>query len=505
MPGFHVESYIVHIPGHRGSDGRLRPWGIRSHETNKLLGSYPSKAEADQALKRMRYYKHNAGLELAAGDSNFNWQPPDSPTDYTEHVPIPEKEPNVPPQERTETDDHYGVDGRSVDQSPYDKSVMHREDMPFGEYETTGWTDSMQPSSNPTGDTWDGPYSTAPEGDSLASPKYCSTGLYDRLFQASTDWGTQTDGLFGEFLNSVSTLVVNCKRGGLSRAATRTAAEKSYAPLFMRAEWAGRMLNRFLDRAFGTVASAKFPVESIESAVTDLIEDSVKTGIPAADAESKVLVEFSAWVDNYPELRIAIASKLDDIYGAKLANAAHFSRFKKITLLESGRKGIILDVKQSSPESTELEIYWLDSGNTEDVSTSDINVVVSEPNAEELRRATEVSDPPVKKAASITVTHNAVNSYLLQFIAQFKEFPVTYAAFRGWCTERGLSMPTTFALERTAVRLNYVEIPENVVIFSDKKVYVASDNSEAQVMDVDASKPPESIKTSDGKELKLKP
>lgn len=51
-------AYIKHIPGHKGSDGKLRPWCVMSHKTNKILQCYPTKAEAEEALKRMQMFKH---------------------------------------------------------------------------------------------------------------------------------------------------------------------------------------------------------------------------------------------------------------------------------------------------------------------------------------------------------------------------------------------------------------------------------------------------------------
>jgi hypothetical protein len=59
---FVVVSFIVHLPGHKGSDGKEKPWVIKSHTTKKILGSYGSRAEAEKALKRMHYFKHQGAL-----------------------------------------------------------------------------------------------------------------------------------------------------------------------------------------------------------------------------------------------------------------------------------------------------------------------------------------------------------------------------------------------------------------------------------------------------------
>lgn len=49
-------SYIRKVPGHKGSDGKLREWCIFSHKTNKLLQSYFTKEEAKKALQRMHTF-----------------------------------------------------------------------------------------------------------------------------------------------------------------------------------------------------------------------------------------------------------------------------------------------------------------------------------------------------------------------------------------------------------------------------------------------------------------
>jgi len=53
-----VESVIRHVPGNKGSDGKLREWCIFSHKTGKKLACYPTKKEAKEGLKRMKMFKH---------------------------------------------------------------------------------------------------------------------------------------------------------------------------------------------------------------------------------------------------------------------------------------------------------------------------------------------------------------------------------------------------------------------------------------------------------------
>ena len=55
-------SYIVHMPGHKGSDGSEKPWVIKSHETGKIISSHSSKAAAEKHLKQIQYFKHKGKL-----------------------------------------------------------------------------------------------------------------------------------------------------------------------------------------------------------------------------------------------------------------------------------------------------------------------------------------------------------------------------------------------------------------------------------------------------------
>jgi len=63
---FFTVSFIVYMPGHKDSKGNSKPWVIRSHKNNKILGSYSSKEEAKKALKRMRYFKHKGAMQELA-------------------------------------------------------------------------------------------------------------------------------------------------------------------------------------------------------------------------------------------------------------------------------------------------------------------------------------------------------------------------------------------------------------------------------------------------------
>jgi len=48
--------FIVHMPGHKNSHGEVAPWVIKSHETQKILSSHKSQAEAKAHLQQMHIH-----------------------------------------------------------------------------------------------------------------------------------------------------------------------------------------------------------------------------------------------------------------------------------------------------------------------------------------------------------------------------------------------------------------------------------------------------------------
>lgn len=66
-------SYIVHMPGHKDSEGNLAPWVIKKHETGEVLSSHGNEAEAKKHLQQIRYFKHNEGsLSVSASQLKFD-------------------------------------------------------------------------------------------------------------------------------------------------------------------------------------------------------------------------------------------------------------------------------------------------------------------------------------------------------------------------------------------------------------------------------------------------
>jgi len=49
-------AYIAEVPGHTDSKGEAAPFVIRSHETDKILSSHPTREEAKKHLKQMHIF-----------------------------------------------------------------------------------------------------------------------------------------------------------------------------------------------------------------------------------------------------------------------------------------------------------------------------------------------------------------------------------------------------------------------------------------------------------------
>ena len=60
-------SYVKHMPGHENSKGEAAPWVIRQHNTDKILSSHKTEAEAKAHLQQMHIHKGSALLKKALG------------------------------------------------------------------------------------------------------------------------------------------------------------------------------------------------------------------------------------------------------------------------------------------------------------------------------------------------------------------------------------------------------------------------------------------------------
>lgn len=49
--------YVVHMKGHKNSQGEDAPWVIKSHKNGKILSSHKSKKSAKEHLQHMHIFK----------------------------------------------------------------------------------------------------------------------------------------------------------------------------------------------------------------------------------------------------------------------------------------------------------------------------------------------------------------------------------------------------------------------------------------------------------------
>lgn len=69
VSSFLKKSYIKYVENHKNSKGESAPWCIFKHNTDKLLSSYSTKAEAEKALQRMHIFKKGNAMKFTFNSS----------------------------------------------------------------------------------------------------------------------------------------------------------------------------------------------------------------------------------------------------------------------------------------------------------------------------------------------------------------------------------------------------------------------------------------------------
>lgn len=52
-----LHEYVAYVPGHKNSKGEPAPWVVKSHETGRILTSYPTEDKAKEGLRNMEIHK----------------------------------------------------------------------------------------------------------------------------------------------------------------------------------------------------------------------------------------------------------------------------------------------------------------------------------------------------------------------------------------------------------------------------------------------------------------
>ena len=301
-----------------------------------------------------------------------------------------------------------------------DQVMQNRKELPKVDFR-----DPKQPSSNADGNLYDGANrpDKAPEGEVLGlQPSYSAAELYIAITPRQEQWGFKQESLFDTFIGNVGQILADCKAHGASRAAAREAAIKVHSTLFAKHEWMSPILDRFLDRTYGTAAKPKSALSTLEGCISDFVVTAHKNGWDKQRTLAASCSEFSSWIENYPDTQAIIDNKVDAAYGVSPEVISKF-----MTTSEAGQAAI-------------------------------------------------------------------------QLRAAFTKFPIPYAEFRRWCSAQKVPVPTLYALERIAMELSYITMPETLVIFSEKDVYVSEDKTKTvtQERPADPNQQPNEMKLADG-------
>lgn len=149
-------------------------------------------------------------------------------------------------------------------------------------------------------------------------------------------------------------------------------------------------------------------------------------------------------------------------------------------------------------ESTNVSVCWLSAPiSTEDISSVPAEgvVVLRDATQSEIQMAEQLRRP-----SSLIVHKSAGTYYLNLFLEQNPLRPMAYTAFRNWCINASLTGDRFLELERVAVSMGVVHMPEGISIAAADVIYAPSDGdlSKAKKFNVpDEAAAPPGIKSDD--------
>lgn len=405
-----------------------------------------------------------------------------------------------PNEDRHTSPDGYGPDGRSNKEIPGGSSTVTKSQQPICKHKSTDFNDPMQPSSNPSGSTWDAPGSSAPEGDSWGK----QSGVVIHLsFQGKSaydpaGWSFNRSAAFSDFVDNAASSIERYKRCGMQRESAAAALNKIYAALFTTTPWVTQLATRFLDRIYGTTKAAKCETSAVADSMNALIDTAFRNGMPKEAARAYVSEEFSAWLDNSPETSVYLQACLDRAYGAKLCTSEVVAKYKVIRLASDPNSTGVVMAAVDTAESTNVSVCWLSAPiSTEDISSVPAEgvVVLRDATQSEIQMAEQLRRP-----SSLIVHKSAGTYYLNLFLEQNPLRPMAYTAFRNWCINASLTGDRFLELERVAVSMGVVHMPEGISIAAADVIYAPSDGdlSKAKKFNVpDEAAAPPGIKSDD--------
>lgn len=410
---------------------------------------------------------------------------------------------------RHESRDFYNLDGTSTGKKkPGGSTTVTKEEMmERGETDSTGYTSGMQPSSEPTGGTWDAPGSSAPEGESWGlQPSYSAAtfavNFFAKVSANSDTWSLSGDTQFNKFIDTAAGSLQGYKSCGMPRANAVDSILTTYSHLFSTRPWMTPILDRIADQVYGTSKKVKCESSTVGTGIAAYVDQLHASGTPRAQAAAKVEEEYSSWLDNSPSTRIYAQACLDRKYGIRIAADSKLVPGKKLKLISyPSSEGVIVNFENESPECITVKLAWVSEAPVaQDSITCDISevVVTGDASPSEASRA----NSPEVKTSSVGIVKSADTFYINLLVSQAAGLPMSYTSFKSWCA--GYELPSSLAnrIERAALELNFVAIPDGLEVVAEKELYVSDDKTQVQTLEVsDPSKKPEKL-VQDGKELK---
>lgn len=382
------------------------------------------------------------------------------------------------------TDGESNVSGKQPRSMPGGATTVTKKDMPFKEHPSTDMNDPMQPSSEPTRDFWfiEGPMVGVQESFAALEIR-----IHGPEVHAPGAWSFNKAASFGEFIDNVVPTLQKYRRCGMQRESAAASLNRLYSALFTTAPWITQLASRFLDQVYGTTKPAKCEASAVADSIAALVDESYLRGLPKAAAMEQVTEEFSAWLDNSPGTNLYLKACMDRRYGIKLGQDANIAADQKIQLLNNpDTVGVILETDET-PTSFTAQVAWLTSNSTmPDVSTVDIaNIgVLGKASPAELQAARNAAEG-TSHTGQLLIYKSAGTYYMNLLIDHNPVLPLTYSAFREWCTTEGIGGELFLELERTALAMNFIQIPDGIPLEANNPImYVSETDDTAKVYTV---------------------
>lgn len=384
--------------------------------------------------------------------------------------------------------EEYNTEGGSPTKKKPSDSTTMTDPLKTKKYDSTGWTWSHQPTSNPDGEYWDSPHSTAREGENMGIyPSYGNKIC--KASDANPKWISSSDNIFGKFIDNLFAKFTLLKKAGFDKLTAIDLIHKAYPYIFIKFTSAESIVERFANKVYGTQIP-KCETESLRNSINSYINELWQDGCDSTTIFAKLQDEYGEWLQNSRATRDYVISYIHRLATSIIYNAADIIG-KKIKLIESNfPEYIILDVLDETPDYYRVEVYKTASDCPLNGILVDTAIIVDRSSLTAKKEAARIS------SAQPMVIYKTTNFYLNHFTNQVKEIPVPYHIFKKWSINENIPSYILPELEQNLYDLSFI------LINADKEVYISDDKSAVEVLDVPPDKAPESITNKEGKQLK---